>query len=111
MATRRILGVIGSHQRLGMGARNAYIGSVDLPPLNLLLYARSRPDPRERFVVLTAVRMAYPALHGDPDWMRALQELRDEIGLSDAEHAAIVRRAEGVAKALREAFEGDPPPP
>jgi protein-disulfide isomerase-like protein with CxxC motif len=83
---------------------------VDLPPLDLLLYARSRDDPRERFVVLTAVQMAYPALHRDPDWMKLLQDLHDEIGLSDAEHAAIVRRAEGVAKALREAFEGEPPP-
>jgi hypothetical protein len=92
-----------------MAARNPYIGAVDLPPLDLLLYARSRRDPRERLVVLTAVQTAYPALHRDPDWMRLLQNLRDEIGLSDAEHAAIVRRAEGVAKALREAFQGEAP--
>jgi hypothetical protein len=90
-------------------ARDPHIGLVDLPPLDLLLYARSRPDARERFVLLTAVRMAYPALHEDPDWTRLLQDLRDEIGLTDAEHAAITRRAEGVAKALRDAFAGGPP--
>ena len=93
-----------------MAPRDPYIGTVDLPPLDLLLYARSRPDPTERFVVLTAVRMAYPALHRDPDWMRLIQELRDEIGLTDAEHASILRRAEGVAKALRAVFESEPPP-
>jgi hypothetical protein len=83
---------------------------VDLPPLDLLLYARSRADPRERFIVLTAVQMAYPALDRDPDWLRHLQALRDEIGLTEAERAAIVQRAESVATALRKAFEDGPPP-
>jgi hypothetical protein len=76
------------------------------PPLDVLLYALSRPDPRERFVALTAVRMAFPALRRDPEWTKRLQQLRDEIGLKDAEHAAMVRKAEGVARALREAVEG-----
>ena len=48
--------------------------------------------------------MAFPALRRDPEWQRRLQELRDEIGLKDAEHAAMVRRAEGVARALHEAM-------
>jgi len=91
-------------------ARNPNIDGVDLPPLDLLLYARSRTDPRERLVVLTAVRIAYPALHRDPDWMRQIQGLLDEVGLNDAEHAAMVRRAEGMAEALRAAFEDERPP-
>jgi hypothetical protein len=75
------------------------------PPLDVLLYALTRPDPKERFVAIAGVRMAFPALRRDPEWTKRLQELRDEIGLKDAEHAAMVRKAEGVAMALREAIE------
>ena len=52
---------------------------MNLPPLDVLLYARSRRDPRERLRILTAVRMAFPALHQDPDWSRQIEELREEI--------------------------------
>ena len=53
---------------------------MNLPPLDLLLYARSRPDPRERLLILTAMRMAFPVLHQDPDWNRQIEALRKEIG-------------------------------
>ena len=78
------------------------------PPLDVLLYAASRPDPRERFVILTAVQIGYPVLRADPEWTAQLQDLRNEIGLKDAEHEAIVLRAEGIAKTLRAAT-GDAP--
>jgi hypothetical protein len=39
-------------------------------------------------------------LHSDPDWTTQLQNLRKETGLKDVEHEALVRRAEGIAKAL-----------
>jgi hypothetical protein len=80
------------------------MGAVLRPPLDVLLYALSRADPRERFVALTGVRMAFPALRRDPEWAKRLQKMRDEIGLKDAEHAALVRQAEGVAKAFRDAM-------
>jgi protein-disulfide isomerase-like protein with CxxC motif len=81
---------------------------VSQPPLDVLLYAASRPDPRERFVILTAVQMAYPVVRADPEWTAQLQGLRNEIGLKDAEHEAVVRRAGGIAQALRAAM-GDAP--
>ena len=74
-------------------------------PLDVLLYALSRPDPEERFVALTGVKMAFPALRRDPEWTKRPQKMCEEIGLSDAGHAALVRRAESVAAALREAGE------
>jgi hypothetical protein len=52
---------------------------VNLPPLDVLLYARSRPNPRERLVILTAVRATFPALQQDPDWSRQIEALREEI--------------------------------
>jgi hypothetical protein len=52
---------------------------VNLPPLDVLLYARSRPDPRERLLILTAMRAAFPALQQDPDWSRQIEALREEI--------------------------------
>ena len=52
---------------------------MNLPPLDILLYARSRRDPRERLLILTAVRMAFPALQQDPDWSRQIEQLREEI--------------------------------
>jgi len=50
--------------------------------------------------------MAFPRLRRDPEWTKRPQEMGDEIGLKDAVHAAMVRKAEGVAAALREAIEG-----
>jgi hypothetical protein len=53
--------------------------------------------------------MAFPALRRHPEWTKRLQQLRDEIGLNEAEHVAMMRRAERVANALREAIEAGEP--
>jgi hypothetical protein len=65
---------------LSFGATTKFERSrMNLPPLDVLLYARSRPDPRERLLILTAVRAAFPALQQDPDWSRQIEALREGI--------------------------------